>query len=230
MQPAIKEMQKTLNSLGFPCGTPDGWGGPQTESGLQSFFDDAGLRFAVTATSDKISVTGPFSDAAPLDGKLPWMVMAEEKLGLHEDRDNAALRRFLSNGKYLGDPSALPWCGDFVESISKLVLPNEALPGALGENPFWARNWLLFGVAIQPCFGAIVVFERGSGGHVGYLVGQDATHYYVLGGNQSDGVTIARIEKRRALGTRWPNTHIRPASEYLPQMKPGTTKISYNEA
>ena len=51
---------------------------------------------------------------------------------------------------------------------------------------------------------AVLVFERGSGGHVGFAIGQDDTHFFVLGGNQSDAVTIARIAKSRLLGARWP--------------------------
>ena len=38
-----------------------------------------------------------------------------------------------------------PWCGDFVETCIRAALPDEPLPGALGINPYWARNWLLFG-------------------------------------------------------------------------------------
>jgi hypothetical protein len=45
----------------------------------------------------------------------------------------------------------------------------------------------------------VLIFERGSGGHVGFAVGQDEKHFYVLGGNQSDAVTIARIAKSRLL-------------------------------
>ena len=69
-------------------------------------------------------------------------------------------------------------------------LPDEPLLGALGSNPYWARNWLLFGQAVQPIIGAVLIFERGSGGHVGFALGQDNTNFFVLGGNQSDAVTI----------------------------------------
>ncbi len=54
--------------------------------------------------------------------------------------------------------------------------------------------------------GDILVFWRekktGWKGHVGMYVGEDKTHYHVLGGNQSDSVSIARIEKGRLLGAR----------------------------
>jgi uncharacterized protein (TIGR02594 family) len=101
------------------------------------------------------------------------------------------------DGRSLGDPGKNPWCGDFVETCIRMGLPDEPLLGALGTNPYWARNWLLFGQETKPVLGAVLIFERGSGGHVGFAIGQDDTHFYVLGGNQSDAVTIARIAKSR---------------------------------
>lgn len=71
-------------------------------------------------------------------------------------------------------------------------------------NPLWARNWAGFGTkAAKPSLGDILVFERaGGGGHVGIYVGEDATAYHVLGGNQGDAVSIARVAKDRCLAVR----------------------------
>ena len=81
---------------------------------------------------------------------------------------------------------------------------------------------------MQPITGAVLVFERRSGGHVGFALGQDDTHFYVLGGNQSDAVTIARVAKSRLLGARWPATFpLRP--QRLPTMKPGAFLSTTNE-
>ena len=107
-------------------------------------------------------------------------------------------------------------------------LPEEPLLGALGTNPYWARNWLLFGQTVQPIIGAVLIFERGSGGHVSFAVGQDDTHFYVLGGNQSDAVTIARIAKSRLLGARWPVT-VPVRLQRLPTMAPGAFLSTTNE-
>ena len=104
-------------------------------------------------------------------------------------------------------------------------LPDEPL---LSANPCWARNWLLFGQVVQPILGAVLIFERGSGGHVGFAMGQDDSHFYVLGGNQSDAVTIARIVKSRLLGPRWPAT-FPPRLQRLPTMKPGAFLTTTNE-
>jgi hypothetical protein len=72
------------------------------------------------------------------------------------------------------------------------------------------------------------VFERGSGGHVGFAVGQDGTALHVLGGNQSNAVTVARIAKTRLLGARWPATFARPSALHLPRMTVGGA-LSTNE-
>jgi len=161
--------------------------------------------------------------------ELPWIVEGKKVFGLHESRDKARLTAWLkSDGRRLGDTEKLPWCGDYVETAIRNSLPNEPLPGALGENPYWARNWMLFGEATKPVYGAVVVFSRGSGGHVGFLVGEDATDYYVLGGNQSNAVTVTRIAKARALGTRWPATHKNP-NKPLPKMKASGIPKTTNE-
>jgi hypothetical protein len=47
----------------------------------------------------------------------------------------------------------------------------------------------------RSAYEAVLVFERPGGGHVGYYFGEDATAYHVLGGNQGDAVTIARIAR-----------------------------------
>ena len=50
--------------------------------------------------------------------------------------------------------------------------------------------------------GDVLVFARGKSGHVGIYVGEDASAFHVLGGNQSDRVMIKRIAKARLLGVR----------------------------
>jgi hypothetical protein len=46
--------------------------------------------------------------------------------------------------------------------------------------------------------------SSGGPGHVGLYVGQDASHYYVLGGNQGDAASIMRIARNRLIASRWP--------------------------
>lgn len=217
MSENLKLIQRGLSGLGHDPGPADGFWGQRTEAAVRSLLS-AGGRVAASPA------VGPVTE-------LPWMAEAKRVLGRHEGRDNGWLRSWLkSDGKTLGDPAKLPWCGDFVETCIRIGLPGEAFPGALGQNPYWARNWLGLGGAIQPTYGAVLVFERGpKSGHVGFAVGQDDAAYFVLGGNQSDSVSVTRIAKARLLGARWPATAARPASPHLPQMRSGD-KLSTNEA
>lgn len=163
------------------------------------------------------------------DKELPWIIEAKTVFGLHETRDKAALQKYLkSDGKTLGDPTKLPWCGDLVETVIKNSLPNEPFPGDLGKNPYWARNWLLFGKQVKPCYGCILVFGREGGGHVGFAVGESATDYFVLGGNQNNSVSITRISKTRLLGARWPSTYTK-GTKPLPKMSNGDIPKTTNE-
>lgn len=160
---------------------------------------------------------------------LPWITEGKKVFGLHEIKDNAKLRAWLkSDSKTLGDPKALPWCGDYVETCIKLALPAEKFVGPVGDNPYWARNWALFGKEVKPCYGAIGVFVRNGGGHVGFLVGEDATDWYVLGGNQSNTVSITRIDKTRMIASRWPNSY-KHTHVPLPRLKSANIPKSTNE-
>ena len=81
---------------------------------------------------------------------------------------------------------------------------------------------------MQTITDAVLIFERGSGGHVGFAIGQNDAHFYVLGGNQSDAVTIARIAKSHLLGARRPAIYL-PRLQRLPTMKPGEFLATTNE-
>lgn len=163
--------------------------------------------------------------------KPAWIIEAEKVIGLHEVRDIKALSAWLkSDGVTLGNPSKMPWCGDFVDTALERALPKEPRPGALGINPYWALNWGLLGVASPLCFGAIVTFKRPSGGHVGFLVGisEDGQFYLVLGGNQGNTVSRTWIAKARCQAVRWPSTYPNPKTP-LPVVKK-TGAASTNEA
>ena len=90
------------------------------------------------------------------------------------------------------------WCGLFVA----IVLFNRRLK-VNGNFPS-ARAWANWGRACEPCPGAVLVFGRTGGGHVGFYVTETPTHFNVLGGNQSNAVNIMAIAKSRHIATRWP--------------------------
>lgn len=94
----------------------------------------------------------------------------------------------------------IAWCGLFIAYVCKKV--NLELPFTATQS-LWALNWNKFGTKQKTAMlGDILTFKRNGGGHVGLYVGEDATCYHVLGGNQSNMVNITRIEKSRCAGIR----------------------------
>jgi uncharacterized protein (TIGR02594 family) len=95
----------------------------------------------------------------------------------------------------------VPWCGLFVAAC---VDEAGIKPAPIAVR---ASAWATWGSPLLPkelAVGAVLVFQRPGGGHVGFYVGEDATAYHVLGGNQGDAVTIARVAKSRCVARRWP--------------------------
>lgn len=92
---------------------------------------------------------------------------------------------------------SVPWCGLFMAVVA--MRAGKRLPHA----PLWALNWARWGEdGGQPELGDVLVFTRPGGGHVGLYVGEDDYTYHVLGGNQRDAVTIARVPKARLYACR----------------------------
>lgn len=214
----IEWAQARLIAHGFNPGTPDGIWGRNTLNATIAFQQARGIppsgalnQATVVALRAIPGVASPATDRTSqpptrdLLDFFPWITLALRKKGLHEGRDNVELRKFLkSDGKTLGDPARLPWCGDFVETCIAVSLPEAVLP----NNPYLARNWQYFGASIPPCFGSILIFWRGSrngtSGHVGFYYSEDDDFYHVLGGNQSNSICIAKLDKGRLLGAQLP--------------------------
>lgn len=209
----VRLLQADLNALGFGPLVVDGLVGRNTAAAAQAFRASHGMPMYGPTDRRTLNAT----QSAILHAKvqpqkmtaLSWMYEAVKMLGVQEQADNKRLRWWLrSGGGTVGDPARVPWCGDFVETCIALGLPNEPLPA----NPYLAASWALWGQIVTPRYGAVLSFWRGSPkswkGHVGFCVGADSEAYHVLGGNQSDAVTVTRIAKGRlrAGGCRWPST------------------------
>jgi len=120
---------------------------------------------------------------------------------------------------------SIPWCGLFVANVML-----ECGFGDLPDNPLGARNWAGYGrKLIAPRLGCILVFSRSGGGHVGFYVGEDTTHFHVLGGNQSDAVNVMRIAKDRLISMNWPMEHPLPPAKPV-YLNPNGSPVSKNEA
>ena len=119
---------------------------------------------------------------------------------------------------------ATPWCGLFLAVIAARA--GKRLPA----KPLWALSWARWGEdGGQPELGDVLVFIRPGGGHVGLYVGEDERAYHVLGGNQRDAVTIARIDKERLYACRAYYAVGRPAN-VRPIVLQASGEMSANEA
>ena len=136
----------------------------------------------------------------------PWMDTAIALLGLKEDTSSKSNQKILKWAELVAEgvdvdytTDSIPWCGLFVA----FCMQDNGLE--IVDQPLWARNWNKAGSKLsEPAHGAIMTFARGTGGHVGFYVSEDASYYHILGGNQSDSVSITKVAKGRCLGYRWP--------------------------
>lgn len=119
----------------------------------------------------------------------------------------------------------IPWCGLYVAIVCKRAGKDVV------KNPLWARNWNNWGIPQKTAMlGDILVFSRGSGGHVGFYVGEDAKCYHVLGGNQGNQVSVVRINKNRCIGIRRTKWSIRQPDSVRQIFLSDRGSISNNEA
>jgi uncharacterized protein (TIGR02594 family) len=122
----------------------------------------------------------------------PWLQIAFRHLGAKEipglGADNPAILKFAMSTPGAVDEE-IPWCSSFVNFCFEES-------GIKGTDNRAARSWLNFGTPTNtPVRGCVVVFKRGAEGsgkgHVGfYLSGSTQTGIRVIGGNQSDMVSI----------------------------------------
>ncbi len=237
-----KAIQQVLASLGFDPGPIDGVRGRMTIEAIRAFQAANGLDadgIAGPVTQSKLrefaslpANSGP-TEPVDLGGTMPWMEEALRLLGTSEKSgpgSNQTIMEWadrLRLSHYTDDD--IPWCGLFVGHCVGSQLPSEPLP----QNVLLARNWRSFGQATGPGLGAVMVFWRGSpngtSGHVGFYWAEDNSSYHILGGNQSDAVTITRVGRDRLLGARWPGGVSAPSE---PNVRPASAvgSLSLNEA
>ena len=129
---------------------------------------------------------------------------AIDKIGLEERRDRQEIKSFVGV-----DPVRTEWCAAFVNA----VLEESNIPSNKDHKyPLTARAFLDWGETISKeniYPGDIVIFPRGNQGwqgHVGFYIRtviKDGKEYYaILGGNQSNKVSIELYPINSALGIR----------------------------
>ena len=217
-----RQIQQSLKDAGFDPGPIDGIRGRKTIKAIKDFQASNGLVVD--------GLVGPKTKAAlmkcsqaqgeepqveeeekfAIPPTIPWLETAYHLIGTQEQPGAGSNEAILGWAEDLEITSYndddIPWCGLFVAHCVGSQMPEEALP----NNPLGARQWGGFGSEVSPCLGSVMVFWRGSRdgwkGHVGFYWAEDDNAYHILGGNQSNSVSVTRVAKNRLLSARWPDT------------------------
>lgn len=135
----------------------------------------------------------------------PWIRVALAELGTKEIPGSGNNPRVLEYHKYTtlrATQDSVAWCSSFVNFVLAKAGPYQRSHSAA------ARTWLSVPTKLKGYKRhAIVILKRGNSswqGHVGFVMDETSTHIRVLGGNQSDAVTIASYRKAAVLGYVWP--------------------------
>lgn len=142
------------------------------------------------------------SDQIPI-----WLSVAKAFVGLREvagSESNPVILRWARDIQapawYATDEQA--WCAVF---LNRILLACQMPLSGDGYDVLRAKSFETWGERMEaPALGAILTFVRTGGGHVGFYVGERKDAYRVLGGNQSNAVSEAWIDKTRLTSVRWP--------------------------
>jgi len=118
----------------------------------------------------------------------------------HKEGDNPEILKYFMQQKNSEFTDEIPWCAAFVNWILSSA-------GYEYSGLLQARSYLSTGYKVEnPQIGDIVVLYIGDRdswkGHVGFYINQVGENIYILGGNQSDQVSIAPYHVSQLLGYR----------------------------
>jgi uncharacterized protein (TIGR02594 family) len=215
MSYSLQAVQRELFRRGFDPGPVDGINGPKTRAAIKAFQLSKSLtadgiigkftRGALFSTNGLLPIRAEPATSVPTE--MPWLDEAWRLRGVREvngSRHNPTIMNWATDLEVPYDSDETPWCGLFAGHCFQVGAPDDPMPAGLLS----ARAWLRYGKPVVAQLGAALVFWRGSvngwQGHIGFYWAEDATHFHVLGGNQSNTVSMARVDKLRLLGARWP--------------------------
>lgn len=212
--PEVVRLQQLLNlRLVPPAGlATDGEFGARTEQAVRAFQVQHRLSvdgIAGALTWQALEQGGPAAVAAVEDPR--WLSVARAEIGVREQAGaahNPRILQYHSATSLRATTDETAWCASFVNWCLRQS-------GFLGTNSALAASFTSWGRASSAVPGAICVIHNSaaaggrlttSGNHVAFLIEETASHYLLLGGNQSDSVKISSFRKGlwslRAM--RWP--------------------------
>jgi uncharacterized protein (TIGR02594 family) len=227
-----KEIQVALIKFGFDVGPSgaDGDIGPDSIKAIKAFqlsrgLNDDGLAGGVTQKALQGIV-----DKEPL--KLsphfpPWLVLAIADIGTVEGvgaNNNPKVLAYFRDAGFPGiKQDSVAWCAAFIGA--QLERSGFKPSGSLA-----ARSYETWGVGLKaPVLGCIGVKKRGTTGwqgHVGSIVGANATEIFMVSGNAKDRVGIDAYKRSDFTAFRWPSNLPIPQNAPLPTSIAGATKAT----
>ncbi len=132
-------------------------------------------------------------------GNASILQVARSQIGVREYRgrgSNPRITRYFRKAVGRSYSDSMPWCSAFINYVIKTA-------GHRGTNSLSARSWTRWGRRTSsPRPGDIVVFSRRRGGHVGIFLGFSGNRVRVIGGNQSNSVSVKSYPRRRVISYR----------------------------
>ena len=146
--------------------------------------------------------------AAPAPGDVPaWLAVALAEVGVHETRggETPRIMEFHRAARDGLDEDEDAWCGAFIAWL--MAQTGHPVP----DRAATARTWLTYGQEEPPAaprLGALCVLWRvspdGWQGHIGLFLARRGGRVWLLGGNQSDSLSVTSFPEAQILGFRWP--------------------------
>lgn len=155
-----------------------------------------------------------------------WMAVAYKYRGLRETPGPKATPTLMQWAKNMGGfvagffrDDATPWCALFANAVHEEAgLPLSGRPGSV--ELLRAASFREYGTPLEvPAHGAVLVFQRPGGFHVGWYTGESLKGYRVYGGNQHDEVRDSWLPQRDCVAVRWPDPAVTPGGRIM--LRPG---------
>ena len=145
---------------------------------------------------------GPLTLAAVMQraGKScpAYLRIAAAELGVSEiygDRDNPRIIAYHATTTLKAKDDEVPWCASFVNWCMAQV-------NVVGTKSAGAISFAKWGLLGTGAVGDVYVMSRPGGNHVAFVVHMTKTHVWLLGGNQSNRVSITCVSRSKEKSIR----------------------------